>query len=147
MIARVFRCSVGVTDPGASTLESGQPLIIVVGVRSTRYLRPAGAAPRFKITSPPRRTSCSSKAPIKPPRETRHPSRYIVVSCKLARVATNRPAISRAGSIDSLRRCRSWIAGSSSSFLGRGNPGIRNFVESHYDCGVVLHSMRMNSFR
>lgn len=46
LIARVFRCSLEVTDPGASTLESGQPLIIVVGVRSTWYLSTEAGALR-----------------------------------------------------------------------------------------------------
>lgn len=44
---------VGVTDPGASTLESGQPLIIVVGVLARLGI--SGAATRLEIT--PRRAA------------------------------------------------------------------------------------------
>lgn len=58
MISFSFDCAgisvlgVGVTDPGASTLESGQPLIIVVGVLARLSVSPS-AATRLEIT--PRR--------------------------------------------------------------------------------------------
>lgn len=59
MISFSFDCAgisvlgVGVTDPGASTLESGQPLIIVVGVLARLGI--SGAATRLEIT--PRRVA------------------------------------------------------------------------------------------
>lgn len=59
MISFSFDCAgisvlgVGVTDPGASTLESGQPLIIVVGVLARLSVSPErGNAPRDN--APPR---------------------------------------------------------------------------------------------
>lgn len=77
LIARVFRCSLEVTDPGASTLESGQPLIIVVGVHSMWYLSTEAGALRDNASPQGEIGPPQFLHPINLSRETRYYQRKV----------------------------------------------------------------------